>query len=333
MPIHQKSILAVIVLALIAGFVWMGWQRPEAGPKTDGERQLVIYVASIVEIEPIVELRDGFKDGIAKSEIGKKVRYVERNAQGDAGLMAQIANEIAKEKPDLVYVLGTPLAQAIQKRAPDVTLVQGAVTDPVEAGLANSWNGSGKQYAANSDRPPTDRIVSLIRALTPQVETVGFLYNPSETNSVAVLRSLKADAAKSGLTIKEFSVARATDIPAAINAAVTTSDALFIPPDNTVTAGIKGIIQTASGRGKPVFATTTDAVGEGALAGVTADFRTLGREAASIAIAILGGGKDPAKIPIALPAETAILINRATLERLGLSPPASLRYEFFKKAK
>jgi putative tryptophan/tyrosine transport system substrate-binding protein len=333
MSTRQKSILVVIVLALIAGLAWMGTHRPTYGVNGDDKRQLVIYVASVVEIEPIAELRDGFKEAVAQSSFGKRVRYVERNAQGDAGLMAQIANEIAKEKPDLVYVLGTPLAQAIQKRAPDVTLVQGAVTDPVEAGLANSWNGSGKRYAANSDRPPTDRIVSLIRTLTPTVQTVGFLYNPSETNSVAVLRSLKADAAKSGLNIKEFSVARATDIPAAMNAAVTTSDALFIPPDNTVTAGIKGIIQTASGRAKPVFATTTDAVGEGALAGVTTDFRTLGREAATIAISILGEGKDPAKIPIALPAETAILINRATLERLGLSPPASLRYEFFKKAK
>lgn len=317
--------LASLMLALVIAWLLTHPKQRNHQGVTDVR---AVYVVSIVELEPIEQLRNGFRDQISKSKFVSKVRYVERNAQGDAGLIVQIASEIAEKQPDLVYVLGTPLAQAIQKRSPQVVVVQGAVTDPVEAGLANAWSGSGRRYAANSDRPPSEKIVSLIYRLAPKAKLIGYIYNPSEANSIAVLRSMKMEAKKAGMEVREFGVGRTTDIPIAVAAAVSTTDVLFIPPDNTVTSGIKSVIQVAENAKKPIFATTAEAVNQGALAGITTDFYTLGSEAADIAISIMFEGADPSVIPIALPKENRIVINRSTSQKLGIKPPNDMKFDY-----
>src|SRR5205823_2962354 len=109
---------------------------------------------------------------------------------------------IAVDKPNLVYVLGTSAAQTIQKRAPDILLVQGAVTDPVAAGLAASWKGSGRKYVATSDLPPIAVQLQLIQQLTPKIKRLGVIYNPGESNSVAVISRLR-DEVHTGLQLVE----------------------------------------------------------------------------------------------------------------------------------
>lgn len=317
--------LAIVVAVLGIGAAAYFWLRPSAAP-AEQSRQIVI--ASIVEIQPIAELRTGFREVLDASSLNGSITYVERNAQGDAALIAQIAAEVARTTPALVYVLGTPLAQAIQQRAPDVTVVQGAVTDPVAAGLADSWLGSGRKYAANSDSPPVERIVALLRQLRPDARTVGVLYNPGESNSVAVVTKLKDALAGTGLSLREFNVTSASDISAATTAAVNSADVLFVPPDNIVTGGMQGIVQAASNRRVAVFATTADAVRAGALAAVTTDFTDLGRQAGRIALQILVDGRDPATMPIAVPDDLKIVVSRRAAQLLGVPLDIAAATEF-----
>ena len=133
-----KLTAAIAAIAALSGGAFYATHRP--GPvAADG--RIIVEVASLVEIEPIKELREGFEEELSQSSIGNRINYVERNAQGEAGLIAQVAAEVANLHPRAVYVLGTPLAQAIQKQNPTVLMLQGAVTDPVAAGLAASWQG------------------------------------------------------------------------------------------------------------------------------------------------------------------------------------------------
>src|SRR5262245_51057400 len=99
------GLIALVVFAVAALAFWLlrPSEKANAAHKT-------IVIASVVEIQPIADLRAGFRETIDKSSLGEKVDYVEKNAQNDSALMAQIASEVAQLKPDLVYVLGTPLA-------------------------------------------------------------------------------------------------------------------------------------------------------------------------------------------------------------------------------
>jgi len=313
-----RSLIPIVVLfaLLVSVGLFIGAKKNKAA--LNDKEGISIIIASIIEIQPIADLRTGFKESIANSSIASKVQYIERNAQGDPGLMEQIASEVGRTNPDLVYVLGTPLAQSIQSKAPEVILVQGAVTDPVEANLAESWAGSGRKYAANSDRPPVEELVILMRNLLPEAKTIGVLYNPGESNSVAVINDLKDAAPGASFVIREFGVGSATDLPAAITAAISTSDVIFVPPDNLVTAGLQSIIQTARNRGLAVFATTDDAITLGALGSVTLDFTELGRQAGRIALEIIVDGKDPSKMAIELPENARTVVNAKTARVLGV---------------
>jgi len=310
-----KAVIASMLLLVIA----FAFGCEACRPKT--KENFKVAIVSIVEIEPIAQLRNGFRDTFEKSQFYKdhNVTISEYNAQGDAGLINQISDKIASEKPGLVYVLGTPIAQAIQKKAPDILLVQGAVTDPVAAGLANGWNGSGKKYVATSDLPPVQRQMGLIKELTPKITRLGTIYNPGEANSVAVISRLREEISKSGsgLRLVERPIANSGDVATAIQSLLGNVDAIYVPPDNTAHAALPVIGKFAKENKIPVYATVSNALDVGALATLALDFTQLGRESADLALQVLGG-KDPSTIPIQVSENPTVTINGKVASEFGL---------------
>lgn len=280
-----------------------------------------VAIVSIVEIEPITQLRKGFRDAFESSEFAKqrKVTFTELNAQGDPGLTNQIADKVTTERPGMIYVLGTPIAQAIQKRAPDILLVQGAVTDPVAAGLANSWSGSGKKYVATSDLPPIDKQVSLIQELSPQARRLGVIYNPGEVNSVAVITRLREFIGQRNLNFQlvERPIANTSDVATAVQSMLGNVDVIYLPPDNTAHAAIPVIGKFAKENKIPFYATVSNALDSGALATLSLDFYQLGKESAALALAVLNG-QDPATTPIRLSENPTISINAQVAANYGI---------------
>lgn len=310
----HKSLLVVVLLLVVAVVLYLACN-------SNKPMNFNVAIVSIVEIEPIAELRKGFRENFEKSQFYKdhKVTISEYNAQGDAGLINQISDKIASEKPGLVYVLGTPIAQAIQKKAPDILLVQGAVTDPVAAGLANGWNGSGKKYIATSDLPPVAKQIGLIKELTPKVSRLGVIYNPGEANSVAVISRVRDEINKSGggLRLVERPIANSGDVATAIQSLLGNVDAIYVPPDNTAHAALPVIGKFAKENKIPLYATVSNALDAGALATLALDFNELGRESAELALQVLGG-KDPTTIPIQLSENPTVTINGKIATEFGL---------------
>lgn len=313
----MKNIRVLVIVVAIAAVVLLAviLNRPSQ------PQSFRIAVISIVEIEPIVELRKGFREEFEASKFAKerKVVFTEYNAQGDSGLVNQIADKVATEKPDIVYVLGTPVAQAVQKRAPGLLVVQGAVTDPVAAGLAKSWDGSGKKYIATSDLPPVPKQVHLIQELTPKVARLGMIYNPSEANSVAVVSRLREYIAQTKLDFKlvERSVANSSDVAMAMQSLLGNMDAIYLPPDNTAHAAIPVIGKIAKEHKIPFYATVKNALDDGALATLSLDFVELGKESATLALAVLSG-QNPATMPIRLNENPSVFISAKAATSLGI---------------
>ncbi len=280
-----------------------------------------VAVVSIVEIEPIRQLRVGFLDVLQEREKveGLEFNIVEYNAQGDDAILGQIVDQIIINKPDMVYVLGTSVSQAIQKRDSDILVVQGAATDPIAAGLANSWEKTGKNYAANSDLPPLNVQLRLIQKLLPDARKIGVIYNPGEVNSVAILDRLNAVNLndKLGYSIVERPLDRSADAVATVESLIGNVDALYIPPDNTVHSSIRAVINTSNENNIPVFATTSEAVDFGALASIALDFEELGREAGYLTLRILDQTLRAKDSAILLSENPQIVIGKAVAERFN----------------
>lgn len=307
-------ILASVVVLAVTAALYLGSYSEVPGFR--------VAIVSVVEIDPIAELREGFRETFDASAFAKKrnVIYEEHNAQGDPGLINQIADKIAARPPDLVFVLGTPMAQAIQNRSPKILLVQGACTDPVAAGLADSWQGSGRNYAATSNLPPVEKQVKLLRELTPAVRRIGTIYNPGEANSVAVIRRLRRELDKQDveITLVERPVSNTADVATAASSLVGNVDAIYLVPDNTAHAAIRVIGQVAIDHSLPFYATVENALEHGALAALALDYHTLGNESAELALGILDG-LEPATTPIRLNRNPKTIISRGAAVRLGIS--------------
>jgi putative ABC transport system substrate-binding protein len=311
----RKVIIGVLLVVIgVVGF--LAW-RTRAGDEYH------VSLVSIVEIDPITQLREGFRAELDSSGFarGTEIRYTEYNAQGDANLINQVVDQVIASEPDLVYVLGTPIAQALQNRNPNLLIVQGAVTDPVAAGLANAWSASGKRYVATSDLPPIPKQVALIRELTPAARRLGVIYNPGEANSVAVVSRLKDQIRLDGaqLTIVERSIGSTAEVPTALNSLIGNVDALYIPPDNTAHGAMQLIGQFAGQHRLPLYTTVPESLDQGALAAVGLDFRELGRESARLALRVVADGADPASQPILVNDNPEIHISAAVANALGIN--------------
>jgi putative tryptophan/tyrosine transport system substrate-binding protein len=304
-------LIVVVIAALIALAAWLTKRKPRT-----------IAIVSIVKIEPITQLEEGFKKRINESEFASKqsIRFTYDNAQNDASLQNQIVDKITQARPDLVYVLGTPIATAIQKRDPSLIIVQGAVTDPIEAGLAVSWDRSGKKYAATTDKPPVDRQIALIKQMVPNIRSLGLVYNTSESNSVAVVKQLRAyiDRMKLGIKLEERPVANTSEVSTATESLNGKVQAIYVPPDNTVHAAMAVLCKVANDHKIPVFTSTEDSIKEGAFAALALDYFKLGEQSADIALTILEGKAKAEDIPIKPTENPKIIINQKVGSALGI---------------
>lgn len=309
--LKRLVLIVVVIAALIAIAIWFTKRRPRT-----------IAIVSLVKIEPITQLEDGFKKRINESEFAKKEKIVFTydNAQNDASLQNQIVDKIMQARPDLVYVLGTPIATAIQKRDPSLIIVQGAVTDPVEAGLAISWDRSGKNYAATSDKPPVDRQITLIKQMVPNISSLGLVYNTSESNSVAVVKQLRAyiDRMKLSIRLEERPVSNTSEVSTATESLNGKVQAIYVPPDNTVHAAMAVLCKVANDHKIPVFTSTEDSIKDGAFAALALDYFKLGQQSADIALTILEGKAKAEDIPIKPIENPKIIINQKVGSALGI---------------
>jgi putative ABC transport system substrate-binding protein len=310
----KGRILIVVVLVLLA-FIVVKMKPRIGGNAKDVFR---VQIVSQVEIDPIVQLRKGFRDEFTNSPFAhtKEVIFSEFNAQGDQALVNQIADRIAVDKPNLVYVLGTSAAQTIQKRAPEILLVQGAVTDPVAAGLAASWKGSGRKYVATSDLPPIGVQLQLIQQLTPKIKRLGVIYNPGESNSVAVISRLR-DEVHTGLQLVEKPISNSADVSTVLAALQGRIDGIYIPPDNTAHSALPVISKFCHDNRLPLYASVRSAIDSGALATLSLDFVELGKESADLALQVLKGS-DPGSIPIQVNRNPTVSISGSTAIFLGV---------------
>ncbi len=315
----MKKFLVTLAILGLLGLAATLWKRSEPPPKDlDAPDEVNVAIVSIVEIPPIVDLREGFRERLADPIVEARYRFTfeEFHAQGDSTLVAQVADEVSLSRPDAAYVLGTPLAAAIQNKSPDLLVVQGAVTDPVSAGLADSWLGSGRQYVATSDLPPIVRILETLNRLI-QGQPIGVIYNPSEGNSVAVIERVRTETKRRGISLVEQPVASGGDVATATQRLVGSVGALFVPPDNTVHANLASLGAIADQAKLPWFATTGSALQEGAFGAVETSFRELGWEAANLLLAVLAKN-DASTMPIRHLEDADIVLEADRLEFFGL---------------
>ena len=312
------AVCLVLVLALVVPF--MG--ACETGMKYK------IGITQIVTHPALDSCRDGFIAQMAEEGFveGENVEYILRNAEGDMSTAASIAEYFVAEKVDLIFSIATPTTQACVAavEGTDIPVVFAAVTDPVAAGLVESWEKPGGNVTGASDWADVKAQVKLGMDIYP-AKKLGVVYNAGEVNSVVQVEELKKVASSLGIEeIVEATAASTADVLAAATSLVGRVDAIWEPSDNTVAAAIDAVVKVCEENKIPLFASDIDMAKGGAISGLGLDYYVNGTEAGKLAARVLGG-EDPANIPIGMTPMTIIYLSPAAAERMGVTiPPAVL---------
>jgi putative ABC transport system substrate-binding protein len=322
-------ILSVICVALAVALVVV-LIRGVGGQQQEPEEPALEYKIGITQIvtHPALDLcRKGFIDQMAEEGFveGENVYYILRNAEGDMSTAASIAQYFVSVDVDLIFSIATPTTQACANavNGTDIPVVFAAVTDPVAAGFAASWEIPGGQVTGASDWADVESQVKLGMDIYPAAR-LGVIYNAGEVNSVVQVDELKKVQADLNITeIVEATVASTAEVYAAAMSLVGQVDAIWEPSDNTVAAAIDSVVAVCEEHDIPLFASDVDMARAGAISGLGLDYYVNGQTAAELAARVLEG-EAAGTIPIATTPMTIVYLCEAAATEMGITIPQAV---------
>jgi len=314
----MKKLLAAIIVLALAGCAG-------AGNQANGY-QINIGILQIVDHPALDAARNGFINGLAEEgwTEGEDVIFHPFSAQGDISNANAMAQRIVDMQVDMILGIATPTSQTLANTTDTIPIVITAVTDPLRAGLIESFEHPGTNVTGTSDLTPVVQQFQLLTRLLPDAQTVGIMYNAGEVNSAIQGDMAREAAAAHGLSYVVGVAPSTADVAAVIESIIDRVDVIYIPTCNTMAAAYTTIIMLAEERGIPVIAGEEGAMPQGALATEGINYYQLGRQTAVMAAQILRGEATPEEMPIQWQEETTLIINIAAADRLGITIPADL---------
>lgn len=289
--------------------------------ESDG-KTYTIGINQLVQHDALDASRQGFIEGLKEKgfEEGKNLKIDYQNAQGDMAITKTISDQFVTSKVDMIFAIATSSLQASYNATKDIPIVFTAVTDPIDAGVANSWESSGTNVTGTSDMVSMEEQLDLLTELVPDIKTLGVIYNSSEANSLAQVQELKKEAEKRNIDIKEISVTTVNEINQNLSAALGSIDALYAPTDNTVASAYDLVGNLCINKNIPILCGEEAGVSKGGLCSIGIDYFKLGKEAGYKAAEILNG-KAPSDIEISTLSDMSITINTDVVEKLNITVP------------
>ena len=270
----------------------------------------------------------GFKDEL--NTLGYNTDYVTLNANQDRKKLNDILrNDFlpSVKNFDYVYTYGTTVSKMTKDFLNNqIPQIFSNVAAPVESHIVWSMASSGENISGTSNRIPLHLQIEMSQKIV-KIKRLGILYNLRERNSLVIRNELHKIARN-----KNFKVIDLPSLPtdellqeilqSIINKSVSV-DAVYLPLDSFLltkvdTIGEKLEIAKVIGIGAQ-----KKYVDNGALFGVVPNYYDNGKKLAKI-IDRNQKGEKLQNIPIQIPSEVVLMINKTTASTLGISIPESI---------
>ncbi|HHX11326.1 MAG TPA: ABC transporter substrate-binding protein, partial [Clostridiales bacterium] len=257
------------------------------------KKNVTIGIGQFAEHGSLDNCREGFLAGLAEEGYveGVNLTVFTENAMADGSNANQIASNFIAKKVDLIAAIATPMAQSAYgaARDSDIPVIFTAVTDPVEAQLANADRTPTGNITGTSDKLPVELQLEMIRKILPDAKNIGIMYSTSEANSISAIEEYKNIAAEYGFTIIESGISTIADVPLAADNLLGKVDCINNLTDNTVVSALPVILNKAASKNIPVFGSEVEQVKIGSLAAMGLDYYDLGIKTGKMAAMVLDG--------------------------------------------
>lgn len=211
------GIIAALAVLVAGSLIYSSMNKSEAQNNKDEKKITKIGVLQFVSHPSLDLIYKGIQDGLAEEGYkDDQVKIDFMNSEGDQSKVATMSKQLVANGNDLVVGIATPAAQGLASATKDLPVIMAAITDPIGANLVKDLKKPGGNVTGVSDHNPAQQQVELIKALTPNVKTIGALYSSSEDNSKTQVEEFKAYAEKAGLTVETFAVPSTNEIASTV---------------------------------------------------------------------------------------------------------------------
>lgn len=315
----MKKIIAVM-LAVIMMIAFAGCGE------TQNEKNSVLKIGIIQYMShpSLDNCYNGVISALESSGLQYTVDYQIGSGNSADSDCTNFAKNMVAANYDMIIAIATPAAKSAFAATDDteIPVIFCAVSDPVAAGLVESMDAPGYLCTGTSDVLDLEAQVALIKAMQPEVKSIGILYTSSEDNSITNLKNFKAICDKEGIEVVATAVQGASDIPSAAEELASKVDCINNFTDNNVVNNLSVVLTAADKYGIPVYGSEEEQVINGCLASVSIDYVALGRVTGEMAVSVLKG-EDASTMAVKTITEATPVINSSVLKKLGLSTPES----------
>lgn len=324
----KKLVASVLACSMLVAFAGCGGggsdtsqsSAASASSEASGDVKTVAIVQQM-DNPAFDDMREGLIEELEAKGYGEdKVKIEYQNAQGDASNLNTIVQNLVQEDVDVLAPIATPAAQACVAAGSDIPVFFTSVSDPVAAGIISDMEKPDKNATGTSNAIPVEDIFALMEKLTPDVKTVGIVYNTSEDNAVSTVESAKAYLEENGYTVEESVVTNSSEVQQACQNLFPNVDAVFIPNSAMVQSAMALVADIAAEYKLPTYASSAATVETGAMATVAMSDKEIGAATADMIIQYLEGTAVGDIPSVVFPASDTVL-NEDYIAETGITFP------------
>jgi len=255
---------------------------------------------------------------------GQNVELETRFARGDITRFAELAADLVRTKPDVIWADSAPALHATYAATQTIPIMAfDYTTDPVEAGYAKSYNHPGKNVTGVFLDAPQFSVkwIELLQAIVPGLTNIGVLWDPAPGD--AHVRALEKVAPSFGVALEVLEIRNPQDIDAAASQFKTRPRALITLPSPMTLAEASKVVTLMESMRLPATSIFPIFAESGGLISYGPEHDAANEQAALLVTKLLRGA-NPGELPIERPDRFELVVNLRAANALGLAIPSDV---------
>lgn len=282
----------------------------------DNSKEFNIGIVQYIEHPALDASRDGFIKALEDS--GVKANIDVKSAQGDIGVARTISEKFVSDKMDLIFAIATPAAEAAAGATTDIPILFSAVTDPVAAHLVESNESPGGNVTGTSDIVDIEAQLKLFKEINPDIKKIGIVFSADEINSQTQVEMVEKLVPNLGLELEVMSIQNIADLPQVAQSLAQKVEGMYMVSDNKIASSVSLLADVLLENNTISVCAEEALVEGGGLISNGISYFGIGEQAGEMARKILVDGISPSEIPVETSKTETKIVNKNTLEALGL---------------
>jgi putative ABC transport system substrate-binding protein len=252
---------------------------------------------------------------------GQNISFDYRFADGKPERLPDLAADLVRVKPDVIFALGGDVVPALQRATRTIPVVMWTSNDPVQAGFVSSLARPGGNITGLTlilDELAGKRL-ELLKEVAPRISRVAVLWNPDHADPE--FREIKRAAVTFDVRLQSLEVRHGDEFDSAFQTAARgQAEAMIVVSSRLMQRNRQRVLVFSTKNRLPLIGDWGAWAPEGALISYGPSITEMVARAAMYVDKILKGSK-PSDLPIERPSKFELVVNLKTATQIGITIP------------